>query len=95
MSAPASRICRACGATMVKPPALRNRDWLKRSCCSRSCAASLARTPARPSEAMPGEFDPSRELLIRLVRYGAKNDGLPGLTAIQFHKLANELGVRI
>lgn len=80
---------------MVKPPALRNRDWLKRSCCSRSCAASLARTPAERVRKNVEGFDPSRELLVRLVKYGAKHDGLPGMTAIQFHKLANDLGVRI
>lgn len=91
-----SRLCIGCGGPLVRSPGTRLRDFLLRKCCSRACSARLSRHPDHVKARVilnPGVRDPSQELLRLLVIYGLKNDGLPGMAANDFLRLADEMGV--
>lgn len=90
--------CILCGEEYGWERGIKRSVFEKRRFCSRGCANDwrrLGKPPILADEVAPFLSIPeaSKELLKRLVIYGLRNDGLPGLPANDLLRLAGELEV--
>lgn len=94
-----NKTCLACGETMLSVQYTDSiKTWGARKFCSQTCRTDFnakripsrfpARSPLNSADALA-----TRDLLKRLLRYGLRHDGLPGLAANDLIRLAQEHGV--
>jgi collagenase-like PrtC family protease len=94
------KICLACGETILSTQYTDSiATWAKRKFCCQTCRFdyNANRKPTKMPAHSPLADDPNvlatYELLKRLIRYGLRNDGLPGLPANDLLRLAREHGI--
>lgn len=87
--------CACCGKTFPRPMQITNQRWESQRFCSQSCNQYFQHHGRRDNSVgmISKEEFACREHLRRLIRYGLRNDGLPGLPANDLLRLASELGV--
>jgi len=87
--------CDCCGESFPRPIQTTHKRWSSQRFCSQACNQYFQHHGRRDNsvDRVSREEWASRELLRRLVRYGMRHDGLPGLPANDLIHLATELGV--
>lgn len=89
------KTCIQCSSPLVRAPSRSDREWAAQRFCGATCSAAHFGAAGGTASHVDPSFDvlATRELLKRLLRYGLRHDGLPGLAAPTLLQLASDMQV--